>query len=87
MSVWDADPALGRVVVSVEQIAERVVELGEAITADYADRPPLLVGVLKGAFIFLADLARADPACRSSSTSWPCPPTARRPRRAASSAS
>ena len=59
LSVWDADPALGRVVVSVEQIAERVVELGEAITADYAHRPPLLVGVLKGAFIFLADLARA----------------------------
>ncbi len=59
LSVWDADPALGRVVVSVEQIAERVVELGEAITADYAHRPPLLVGVLKGAFIFLADLSRA----------------------------
>ncbi|MGD0943664.1 MAG: hypoxanthine phosphoribosyltransferase [Acidimicrobiales bacterium] len=58
LSVWDADPDLGRVVLSVGQIAERVAELGEAITADYADRPPLLVGVLKGAFIFLADLAR-----------------------------
>jgi hypoxanthine phosphoribosyltransferase len=59
MSLWDADPALGRVVVSAEQIAKRVAELGEVITADYAGRPPLLVGVLKGAFIFLADLARA----------------------------
>jgi hypoxanthine phosphoribosyltransferase len=59
VSVWDADPALGRVVVSVEQIAKRVADLGETITADYADRPPLLVGVLKGAFIFLADLARS----------------------------
>jgi len=59
MSVWDADEALGRVVVSVEQIAKRVAELGEVITADYAGRPPLLVGVLKGAFVFLADLARA----------------------------
>ena len=58
LELWDADPALGRVVLSVEQIAERVAELGEAITADYAGRPPLLVGVLKGAFIFLADLAR-----------------------------
>src|SRR5208337_2332903 len=58
MSVWDADPALGRVVLSVEQIARRVAELGKMITADYASRPPLLVGVLKGAFIFLADLAR-----------------------------
>lgn len=57
-SYWDEDPALGRVVLSVEQIAHRVAELGEAITADYAGRPPLLVGVLKGAFIFLADLAR-----------------------------
>ena len=36
-----------------------MAELGETITADYADRPPLLVGVLKGAFVFLADLARA----------------------------
>ncbi len=43
---------------SVEQIAKRVAELGKMITADYASRPPLLVGVLKGAFIFLADLAR-----------------------------
>jgi hypoxanthine phosphoribosyltransferase len=50
---------LGSVVVSTDQIAERVVELGEAISADYAARPPLLVGVLKGAFVFLADLARA----------------------------
>lgn len=58
MKVWDADPALGRVVLSVEQIAGRVAELGAEISADYADRPPLLVGVLKGAFIFLADLAR-----------------------------
>ena len=58
LSYWDADPALGRVVLSVAQIAERAAQLGEAITADYAGRPPLLVGVLKGAFIFLADLAR-----------------------------
>lgn len=59
LSAWDADPALGRVVLSVDQIAKRVAELGKAITADYARRPPLLVGVLKGAFIFLADLARS----------------------------
>lgn len=58
LSFWDADPALGRVVLSVEEIAKRVAELGRMITADYANRPPLLVGVLKGAFIFLADLAR-----------------------------
>ena len=32
--------------------------LGDQITADYADRPPLLVGVLKGAFVFMSDLAK-----------------------------
>jgi hypoxanthine phosphoribosyltransferase len=36
-----------------------VADLGAQITADYGDHPPLLVGVLKGAFIFMADLARA----------------------------
>jgi len=56
--MWDKDPALGRTVLSVEQIATRVAELGAAITVDYEGRPPLLIGVLKGAFIFLADLAR-----------------------------
>ena len=53
------DPLLGPVVVSAEAIARRVAELGVEISSDYADRPPLLVGVLKGAFVFLADLARA----------------------------
>jgi hypoxanthine phosphoribosyltransferase len=57
---WVAlDPMLGDVVVSATEIASRVRELGEQITEDYADRPPLLVGVLKGAFVFLADLCRA----------------------------
>jgi hypoxanthine phosphoribosyltransferase len=57
---WIAkDPLLGAVVVSAGQIAARVSELGEQITKDFWGRPPLLVGVLKGAFVFLADLARA----------------------------
>ncbi|MHB1987374.1 MAG: hypoxanthine phosphoribosyltransferase [Acidimicrobiales bacterium] len=56
---WVAtDPLLGPVVVSAEAIAARVDELGAQITEDYASRPPLLIGVLKGAFVFLADLAR-----------------------------
>ncbi len=49
---------LGRVVVTEEQLQARVKELGTEITADYAGRPPLLVGVLKGAFMFMSDLAR-----------------------------
>jgi hypoxanthine phosphoribosyltransferase len=52
------DPALGRVVKTADEIAARIKELGAEITRDYADRPPLLVCVLKGAFVFLADLVR-----------------------------
>jgi hypoxanthine phosphoribosyltransferase len=47
------------VVVSEEQLQERISTLGRQITADYAGRAPLLVGVLKGAFVFMSDLARA----------------------------
>ena len=49
---------VGRILVGEEKLQARVVELGAAITADYADRRPLLVGVLKGAFVFMGDLAR-----------------------------
>jgi len=44
---------------SFDQIQERVVEMGEQITADYAGREPHLVGVLKGACPFMTDLAQA----------------------------
>lgn len=50
---------LGEVVVAADQLQARVAELGAQITKDYAGRPPLLVGVLKGAIMFMADLARA----------------------------
>jgi hypoxanthine phosphoribosyltransferase len=52
------EAALGDVVVTEDQIRTRIAELGKQITADYFDRPPLLVCVLKGAFVFLADLVR-----------------------------
>jgi hypoxanthine phosphoribosyltransferase len=52
-------PHIGRIVVSEEELRARVAELGKEITADYEERPPLLVGVLKGAFMFMSDLARA----------------------------
>jgi hypoxanthine phosphoribosyltransferase len=52
-------PDLGTVLVSAEDLSRRVRELGAEITRDYADHPPLLVGVLTGAVVFLADLARA----------------------------
>ena len=52
------DP-LGPVVVATDDLQDRIAALGKEITADYADRPPLLVGVLKGAFMFMSDLSRA----------------------------
>jgi hypoxanthine phosphoribosyltransferase len=53
------DPYVGRVVVSEDEVRQRVAELGKEITSDYAERAPLLVGVLKGAFMFMADLSLA----------------------------
>jgi hypoxanthine phosphoribosyltransferase len=50
-------PAL-EVLFSREQIAQRVAELGRQIDQDYASQSIVLLGVLKGAAIFLADLAR-----------------------------
>jgi len=50
---------VGDVVVSEDELQSRIAELGKEITADYADRAPLLVCVLKGAFVFMSDLARA----------------------------
>jgi hypoxanthine phosphoribosyltransferase len=41
-----------------EEIHQRVVELGQSITRDYAGKNPLLVGVLKGVLFFMADLLR-----------------------------
>lgn len=47
------------VLLSTEQIADRVKDLGREISADYAGQSIVLIGVLKGAAIFLSDLARA----------------------------
>ena len=44
---------------SAAQIATRVAELGKQITADYRDRHLVIVPILKGSFLFAADLARA----------------------------
>ena len=57
MSVLDGD--IEATVVSAEEIAARTVELAGEIDAAYSDREPVLVGVLKGAAMFMSDLARA----------------------------
>jgi len=53
------DPDLGRVLVDADELQQRVAQLGKEITSDFAGEPPLLVGVLKGAFMFMADLSRS----------------------------
>jgi len=55
----DLHPDLSRVLISEEAIRERVNELAARLSTDYADAGHLyLVGILKGSFLFLADLAR-----------------------------
>jgi hypoxanthine phosphoribosyltransferase len=51
--------AIGGTIVGEDELQARIRELGKEITADYEGRPPLLVGVLKGAFVFMSDLSRA----------------------------
>jgi hypoxanthine phosphoribosyltransferase len=57
LHTYDGD--IDKVVLTEEQIASRIQELADAVSADYADREPVLVGVLKGAAILMADFARA----------------------------
>ena len=48
-----------KIILRKSQIQKRVKELGEEITSDYNGKNLILVGVLRGAFVFLSDLARA----------------------------
>jgi len=50
---------ISRVLVTQDEIQQRVVELGRQISNDYADLNPLFVGVLKGVVFFMSDLMRA----------------------------
>ncbi len=47
-----------RVLISAEEIDAKLAEMGRAITEDYRDKDLVMVGILKGAFIVMADLAR-----------------------------
>ena len=50
-----------KVLVTEEELAKRVNELGAELFDKFADKNPIFVGVLKGCFIFMADLVRACP--------------------------
>jgi len=51
--------ALGTVLITEEEIRRRIADLGRQISRDFAGRSVTLVGILKGSFVFLADLIRA----------------------------
>jgi hypoxanthine phosphoribosyltransferase len=53
------DGEIEKVLIDERQIAAKTIELAAQVSADYADREILLVGVLKGAVMFMSDLARA----------------------------
>ena len=52
------DSAIGEVLVTDEDLQRRVAELGAEISRDYAGRDLVMIGVLKGALLFIADLMR-----------------------------
>ena len=54
----DRDPAIGEILVQPDELAQRVRQLGQQISSDYAERDLVLIGVLKGAVFFLSDLMR-----------------------------
>ena len=63
MSGIDPGGLVAETLIDSETLQARIAELGAQITRDYADDPPLLVCVLKGSVMFLADLVRQSP-CR-----------------------
>ena len=63
-----------RVLFTEEELKARVAEIAARIDKDYAGKEPMLISVLRGSFIFMADLARAI-----TLPLWPSPPTAAAP--------
>ena len=58
MSQTELERAVGEILIDEETLAARVAELGVEVSADYQGRDLLLIGVLKGAVFFMADLMR-----------------------------
>ncbi len=54
-----SDPEIGEVLIGAEDLERRVAELGAEISRDYEGRDLVMIGVLKGAVLFLADLMRS----------------------------
>jgi hypoxanthine phosphoribosyltransferase len=58
VSQTELESAVGKVLIDTEALSARVAELGAEVSADYQGRDLLLIGVLKGAVFFMADLMR-----------------------------
>jgi len=58
LTALDPDQLIAETLVDEESLLARIAELGDDISRDYRGREPLLVGVLKGAVFFMADLVR-----------------------------
>lgn len=54
----DVHPDIAEVIFTEDQVRARIAELGAEISSDYGDRPVLLIAVLRGAALFVADLSR-----------------------------
>ena len=59
MSQTEVERGVGEILIDEERLQERIRELGREISAEYEGRELLLVGVLKGAVFFMADLMRS----------------------------
>ena len=59
MTSAEAERGVGEILIGEDELQARIRELGREITADYTDRDLLLIGVLKGAVFFMADLMRS----------------------------
>src|SRR5438552_3866414 len=59
MNETEVERGVGEILIGAEQLEARIRELGREVSADYAGRELLLVGVLKGAVFFMADLMRS----------------------------
>jgi hypoxanthine phosphoribosyltransferase len=57
--VAELNPDIEQIILSEDEILTKVAEMGKRISDDYRERDLLLVGVLKGAFVLMADIARA----------------------------
>ena len=56
--ILERDPLIERILIGSEDVQRRVTEMGREISVDYKDSQPILVSILKGGVVFLADLMR-----------------------------